>query len=474
MPKPSRRGRHLLQGASLQRKGNATAAAREYRRHLAAYPLDKTAHYHLALALEYCGRPQAAAQSYAKALGIDPYYPEALNNLGILFNQQGNSDAARLCFARALAARPDYSDAEFNYATVESSAGNYQAALLHFARVLEREPRRADAWTNLGRLFLALREPREAQRACDLALSLDPNSPDALWNRSVAGLTLGELPQAWNGFEFRRAPRHTGIPRWNGEPLIGKHLLIHAEQGMGDAIQFLRYCSHVQGGHITIECHPELIPLLAHAHKCIPFGAELPDIDFQIPLMSLPGLFQTNLSSIPAQTPYVGVTEELAVEWNTRLTAPGHSPKVGLVWAGNPNHKSDGYRSIDPALLRPFADLEDVSFFCLQQHPQSATGSTGIPFAGVFDRLTWPDTAAILMNLDLVITVDTAVAHLAGALGRPVWTLLPYAPDWRWMLDRTDSPWYPTMRLFRQPHLNDWPAVLSEVSTALRSFQFDR
>jgi Flp pilus assembly protein TadD len=475
MSKPSQSSRHLHRGASLHRKGHAAAAIREYERHVATHPDDKMGHYHLALVLEECGRPDAAVCEYSKALEIDSYYPEALNNLGILLHRKGNLHAARTCFARALASRPDYVDAEYNYATAESDAGNHQAALLHFSRVLERDPKRVAAWNNLAKLFLDLREPGEAVRACQIALAIDNKFADTRWNKAVADLTLGHLPEGWGGFEFRGVMRHQHIPRWNGEELDGKRLLIHAEQGIGDALQFVRYCSHVPQNHV-LECHPEILSLLNNTiRECLPFGTPLPAVDYQIPLMSLPGLFATSLDNIPDQMPYLKADAALVEEWNRRLITPDHSRKVGLVWAGNPAHRNDRNRSIEPALLEGLAATSRVSFICLQQRPQSTyAAATQIPFAGVFDQLSWPDTAAILMNLDLLITVDTAVAHLAGALARPVWTLLPYAPDWRWMLDRTDTPWYPTMRLFRQPRLNDWASVLADVAAALREVPFSR
>lgn len=469
MPKPSRS--HLHRGAAFHRSGNLTAAADAYQQHIADRPEDKLGHYHLALALQARGRPEAAMQAYAKAIEIDPYYPEALNNLGILLHSEGKLDAARICYSRALASRPTYSDAEYNYATVESDAGNYQAALLHFSRVLEQQPTRVDAWNNLSTVFLALREPGEAKRACDVALAIKPGFADARWNKSVATLTLGQLPEGWDGFEHRGPRRHGSIPRWRGEPLQDKRIMLHAEQGMGDTIQFVRYCSQVQCDYMILECHSELIPLFRTLHSApelVAFGQPLPSVDFHQPLMSLPELFQTDLQSIPA-TPYLHAEGDLVKKWKQRINAPVRSRKVGLIWSGNPQHRNDKNRSIDPALLSCLADVPDTSFYCLQQRPFSAAAySHPIRFADVFDQLTWTDTAAILMNLDLVICVDTAVAHLAGALGRPVWTLLPYAPDWRWMLERTDTPWYPTMRLFRQPRFQDWSSVLHQVRMELQ------
>ncbi|MDQ2950246.1 MAG: tetratricopeptide repeat protein [Acidobacteriota bacterium] len=445
---------------------------KNYRRYVNRNPKDKSGHYNLAVTLEAAHQVEPAILSYCRAIEIDPWYPEALNNLGILLHSKGNLPAARQCFARALASRPGYEDAEYNLATLESNAGNYQDAVFHFSRVLERNPSRANAWNNLGNALLALRSPAEALQAFQLALGLQPGFPDAQWNSSVAQLTLGKLPEGWNGFELRGQLRHGTLPRWNGSDIPGKQILVHAEQGLGDTIQFARYCGQVKksGAHITLECHPQLLPLL----QCVPgvdtfvgFGTSLPHADFQVPLMSLPLVFHSALEDISGTRPYLSADPNLLQEWRIRMVSPPRHLKVGLVWAGNPGHRNDHNRSISPDLLSALEQPENVSFFSLQQKPQSKS-FTGIQFAGIYDELTFSDTAAIIANLDLVISVDTAVAHLAGALGKTVWNLLPFAPDWRWMLERSDTPWYPTMRLFRQPRLNDWPSVLHSVGSELK------
>ena len=474
MPKPSKRARQqqheLSRGNRFHQLGNLPKSAAAYTRYTERYPADKTGHYNLAVTLETIRQPEAARCAYRRALEIDPWYPEALNNLGVLLHADAAFEAARQCFARALAANPEYEDAEFNLATVENGSGNYPQAVFHFSRILERNPLRANAWNNLGNALLALRAPAEALKAFELALNLQPEYPDAQWNTSVAQLTLGELPAGWNGFELRSKLRHTSLPRWSPLSPPGQQVLVHAEQGLGDAIQFLRYCPQVSPAHITLECHQELISLLKgfpSLEACVPFGSDVSFVDCQIPLMSLPMVFETSLESIPATIPYLFAEAGLIHAWRTQLAVPAGHLSVGLVWAGNPGHPNDRNRSISPHLVGLLGNPENVSFYCLQQKPQ-AHSAVGIRFKGVYDDLTFPDTAAIIANLDLVISVDTAVAHLAGALGRPVWTLLPFASDWRWMLDCLDTPWYPTMRLFRQPHLNDWPSVLALVAAELR------
>jgi Flp pilus assembly protein TadD len=463
--------RDLKQGNKFHQRGDILAAAKAYQRYVNCNPKDKSGHYNLAVTLTAALQVELAILSYCRAIEIDPWYPEALNNLGILLHSKGNLAAARQCYARALASRPAYDDAEYNLATAESDAANYQEAVFHFSRILERTPQRADAWNNLGNALLALRAPVDALNAFQLALSLQPHFPDAQWNSSVAQLTLGQLPAGWNGFELRGKLRHAGLPRWSPIAPPGQQVLIHAEQGLGDTIQFVRYCEQVQqlGAHVTLECHPALIPLVKDfpgIAASVAFGSDVSFADCQIPLMSLPLALGTSLESIPTAVPYLFADPALIHTWKTKLAvSPGHL-KVGLVWAGNPDHRHDRTRSIPPDLLSVLGNIENVSLFCLQQKPQSEA-FTGLQFAGIYDQHGFPDAAAIVANLDLVISVDSAIAHLVGALGKPVWNLLSFAPDWRWMLDRADTPWYPTMRLFRQPRLNDWQSVLENVVSAL-------
>lgn len=460
--------KHFTRGNALHRRGNLTEASTAYAHYLQTNPTDKVGYFNLGVTLQTSNQYTAALQCYARALEIDPYYPEALNNTGILLHAEGKLEAARACFARALAARPQYVDAEYNYATAASDADDYEAALLHFSRVLERNPHHAGAWNNLGKVFLALAHPQDALNAFEFASHLNPALDGVMWNLAAARLTLGHLPQGWETFEGNRNRRHAHIPRWDGSPAPGKSVLIHAEQGMGDTIQFSRYCSHVQAGYIVLECHPEVQHLVRGcADLVVPFGTPV-STDLQVPLMDLPHLFETSLDTIPGSFPYLAPDPTLVEQWKSQLK-PDHSLQIGLVWAGNPKHKNDRNRSIDPQLLSALSRVPDTAFYCLQQKPESERAAYAHPlqFAGVFDELTFADTAAILMNLDLTISVDTAVAHLAGALGRPVWTLLPHAPDWRWLTNRTDTPWYPTMRLFRQTQRSDWPTVLNQVADEL-------
>lgn len=463
-------------GNALHRSGQLEPAADAYETYVARNAGDKHGHFNLAVTLMALNRLDGAIVSCEKAIGIDPSFAEALNNAGIIHQCFGRMQEARHFFQRALAAKRDYADAAYNLATVESDLGNYPEAVSGFAAILKRNPANPDGWNNLGNALLALGHPAEALEAFQLAVRLRPTFPVARWNAGLAQLTMGQFGAGWQGFEHRDSPRWDGPPRWDGSGPQGKSLLIRAEQGFGDTIHFVRYASLVAsaGGSTILECHPELVELLRGARDvdCVlARGAELPVADYQVPLLSLPFQFGTDADTIPGASPYIFPHPRLVEEWGVRLGLKPDHINVGLVWAGSPGHRNDRHRSIDPRLFAQLEAPANVSLFCLQQKPQSSgvTLMKPLTFSGVYDELRFPQTAAILSHLDLLISVDTAAAHLAGAMAKNVWMLLPYAADWRWLQHRDDSPWYPTMRIFRQPRLHDWPAVIASVSSALAS-----
>jgi hypothetical protein len=267
---------------------------------------------------------------------------------------------------------------------------------------------------------------------------------------------------------------------WDGGQLAGRTILLHAEQGFGDTLQFIRYLPLVQerGRQIVLECQPELRRLLQSNMpdmSIVSRGHALPPFDVQCPLMSLPRIFATDLTNIPPSVPHLEANADDIAVWRNRLAEHTAPAKVGLVWAGNPDHANDRNRSVELASLAPLAEVPGVRFFSLQKgEAVSETNklTTNMDLTDTAAELMdFADTAALIANLDLIITVDTAVAHLAGAMGRPVWTLLPFVPDWRWLLNREDSPWYPTMRLFRQPTIGDWEAVFRRVAEELAAFR---
>ncbi len=341
-------------------------------------------------------------------------------------------------------------------------------------RALALAPDLVEAHINLGNARKSQRKVDEAAEAYTRALSLDPANPEAHWNFAQVLLLMGRLGEGWAEYAWRtKCEEFSAVnwnfkqPLWDGSDLDGRTVLLYAEQGFGDTIQFLRYLPMVaaQGGDVILQCPPQLTRLFeaAPAAADIQLVTKIGDIpfDLQAPLHGLPGLFATTLDTIPADVPY--------------LRPPGDTPpaldssgglKVGLVWAGNPKHKNDANRSVGFERFQPLLDMEGIDLYSLQVGERGGDNNKLTDLGK--DLGDFADTAAAIGQLDLVITVDTSVAHLAGALGKPVRTLLPWLPDWRWQRDRDDTPWYPTMRLFRQPAAGDWDAVIGEVGAALR------
>jgi hypothetical protein len=340
------------------------------------------------------------------------------------------------------------------------------------------QPNYVEAHNNLGNVLRKQAHYAEARQSYDQALALRPGYVEALWNRSLLELLLGNYAEGWRDYEVRsrrtiNRPREFTQPLWRGEPLGGARILLHSEQGLGDTLQFLRYAPRVQaaGGTVLLLVPPGLQPLVAPllgASDRVFSEESLPPFDLQCPLMSLPLAFQTALDSIPAEIPYLTVPGD-ALSRAENFPWPSEGLRVGLVWSGNPQHANDRFRSMRPETLAPLLSLEHIHFFSLQVGV-SAEGLENLP-ACVTDLRPFitdmADTAALVSHLDLVITVDTAVAHLAGALAQPTWLLLPFAPDWRWLTAREDSPWYPTMRLLRQRQFGDWQSVMQRVRVEL-------
>lgn len=431
------------------------------------------------------GRPREAEAALRRALALEPGRAEALSNLGNVLMRQGRPKEAEGCYRRAIAARPDYALAYNNLGGALRRQGALTEAEAAYRAALERSPRYPGALANLGRVLHEQGQYDAAMAAYDRALALDPGHAEAHANRATLLLLLGRLEDGFAAYEWRwrvagftTPPRDFGCPRWDGEPLAGRRILLHAEQGLGSAIQFVRYAARVAelGGTVTLECQPPLAPLFA----CLTAGADapvttlvrkgeaLPTVDCHAPLMSLPHLFGTGLATIPAQVPYLAAPSDRQSRWAERL-ASRPRPWVGLAWAGNPRHDNEANRSMPARHLAPLLAIQPASFFSLQ-----VGGAAGLREGLDESRLDdlapgltdFAETAAVIANLDLVISVDTAVAHLAGALARPVWLLLPFVPEWRWMLDRDTSPWYPTMRLFRQDAPGNWDGLMAGIWAA--------
>ncbi|HTI66649.1 MAG TPA: tetratricopeptide repeat protein, partial [Caulobacteraceae bacterium] len=463
----------------LRERGETLRAIGHYRRALAGRPDDPETCNNLGVALAADGQTAEAVRQYQQALALRPDYAEACSNLGAALMDLGRTDEAMAQYARALALKPAYADGHFNLAHALDVQDRTAEAEAHYELALALDPTHAEAHHNFG--FLQQRQGRldEALARYERAQALKPDYGDAQWNEGLARLVTGDFETGWRKYESRwlrkeHRRRAMTAPLWDGGDLSGKTILLHAEQGLGDAIQFVRYAPLVKakGGVVVLECPPSQMRLFTGAagvDQLIAAGTPLPRHDCHAPLLSLPRLLDTRLETIPADVPYLAGDAALAQAWRQRLSGLSR-PRVGLVWRGNPSHPNDRRRSMPAPVMASLVRAADVDWVCLQHDARPdelAAFSPGSLFEAGPSLGDWADTAGLVEGLDLVVTVDTSVAHLAGALGKPVWVLLPFAPDWRWLLDRPDSPWYPTMRLFRQPAPGDWGPVLDQVRSAL-------
>ncbi|MCP5364302.1 MAG: glycosyltransferase family protein [Hyphomicrobiales bacterium] len=420
-----------------------------------------------------------------RALSINADYAEAHTNLGNLCLRENSIDSAIAAYRRALALQPEYPEALSNLAVALRTAGRHGEAREHCEQAIAVKPGHVSAYVNYGLVLSDLGRYQDALAAYDRALAIDPRHAAARADRAVLLLLLGRFAEGWSEYEWRwRTPGFTtprrdfSAPMWDGTPLDGRTLLIHAEQGIGSAIQFSRFCRlAANGGGVVLECQPSLRRLFELSFKDGPVsqvvakGQQLPMCDLHVPMMSLPHVLGTTLETIPADVPYLRADPADQARWAHRLRdVPG--PRVGLVWAGNPLHGNDQNRSMPASAFGPLiVNSPQATFFSLQVGPSAGVGmfADGTVRDLAPELTDFADTAAVLDTLDLVISVDTAVAHLAGALGKPVWLMIPSVPEWRWLLAREDSPWYPTMRLFRQDRAGDWAGVVDRVSSALRT-----
>lgn len=432
------------------------------------------------LVLHALGRPGEALAHFDAALAIDPDNPDLLSKRGVACLNLGRMDDALAAFDAALAREPAHADALGNRGNamvklnrMEEAIASYDAAIAAHGVSAQRLTNRAHALKRLDRMD-------EAVADLQSALSLDPNYAEAAFELATVLLSLGNYEDGWAIYEWRWRTgafaayrRAFTSPQWSGaESLKDRTILLHAEQGFGDAIQFVRYAEMVaeRGARLVLEVQPELARLMAGVKgvaQVIARGEKLVAFDCHCPLMSLPRALGTTLATIPARTPYIDVTASDAARWAGRL--PNGKPRVGICWAGAPSHRNDVNRSIALAQLARLLDNTDLTFVVLQYKPSAedrALLRDRDHVVDVADELQdFADTAALIKQLDLVVTVDTSVAHLTGALGVPGIVMLPFAADFRWLRGRTDTPWYPRLTLVRQPRLKNWDAVIDEVST---------
>jgi tetratricopeptide (TPR) repeat protein len=459
----------------LVRTGFYEEAAGRYRQVVRLEPQFPEAWFNLGVVDAMTGQTARALDCYRRAIALRPDYAEAHNNEAILLHALGRRDEARAAYSRSIKHSPRYGQARYNRALLDQEEDRLAEAAQGYRSLLAIEPGHAAAHNNLGNILLALNDAEAARESYQKAIDAEPQHAEAQWNRSFADLLLGDFARGWAGYEWRlrqpeSRPRHLHLPRWQGEPLEGRHLLLWAEQGMGDTLQVIRLARRLMalGGRVTLECQRPLLPLLhsvSGIDAVIRMGEPPPVADLQLPVMSLPYTLGLTLNALPGPIPYLAAPSGRIEYWRERLRRPGDlRPTIGLAWAGNPGHRNDHRRSIPAELLTPLTALP-LRWIAIQP---DAADAPGVERFGN-ELADFGETAGLIENLDLVVTVDTSVAHLAGALACPVWTLLPYAPDFRWMLGRDDSPWYPTMRLFRQERRDDWAGVIAQVRSELAS-----
>lgn len=482
---------HNNLGVALAEKGKTEEALAAWREAVRLRPDYAEAHFNIAVTLNERRQPDEAIAAYQRAIQLKPDYAEALNNLGLTLTEQGRHHEAIAVIQQALRLKPHYPEAHNNLGLALVELGRYPEMIESFQTALRLNPAYPEAHNNFGTAMAAMGRPEDAQAIYQVALWLRPDYAEVHWNRSLAWLQTGEYEKGWREYEWRwkrkrATPRNFSQPQWDGAPLHGRTILLWTEQGRGDTIQFVRYAALVKryGGTVVLEAPADLIPLLAGCpgiDRIVAEGTDLPPFDVQASLMSLPGILGTTLRTVPAEIPYLVIPPEVLERWRG---AVGDEPglKVGITWQGNPRHKWDRHRSFPLTRFAPLARIPGVRLYSLQRGPgheqlEALRGAFPVTYlGGLPDGDTDPflKTAALMKHLDLLILCDSAPAHVAGALGLPVWLPLSFLVDWRWMHQREDTPWYPSIRLFRQQQLGDWDPVFRRITDDLAALAAGR
>jgi tetratricopeptide (TPR) repeat protein len=473
---------HLL-GVIAHQNGKLGDAIEHVQRATKLAPQVALFHANLGEMYRLAGRPKLAVEEARRALAIDPKLPAALSNLGVALYELKDYEEAARTQRKAIAANPNFAEAHSNLGNALHALKRFDEAVAAYRHAIALNPNYADAWANLGTTLHHGGSFDEGISALRRAIALAPHHANAHSGLGILLLMRGELGEGWDEYEWRlrsserKGPRFPEVP-WQGESLAGKHIYVQAEQGFGDTLQFARYLPLLaaRAGSVTVRVHQQLVSLL---RESLPGTTVLGDRGDPAPyqcdavLLSLPRLFKTRLETVPAQVPYLRAPADAVRRWTKRLAGMS-GLKVGLVWAGNPEHVNDHRRSLDLKLIAPLFAVRGASFASLQVGPRSADLKKLKSSRITIDDLSpafsdFVESAAAVSALDLVITVDTSMAHLAGALGRPVWVLLPDVTDWRWMLHREDNPWYPNMRLFRQGRGEDWDDAVARMARELEA-----
>ena len=477
-----------LEAADRHRQGEFHEAETRYRQLLSWVPDHHPTLSALGLLYLKSGRHREAIQILQQALALQPDDPLCLNNIGLAFQQIGQPEAAMMAFAGAVTCQSDFVTAYHNIGNVYWELGNLDEVIQWYAKALAITPKDAQAQLAIGKLYLQKLDPNHARQHFEKAIALDPQMVSARISLATTTLMQGDFDTGWRAYRWRfkdettlgyTYPGRFHLPRWQGETFRHKRLLVHAEQGLGDTIQFARFLPQVKalGGEVIFQVQDVLRPLFNNFSgvdrlECLPaHQPEKPAAELYVPLLDLPLCLGTTLDSIPAQMPYLQAVPEKVSHWRERLKAD--KMKIGIVWQGNPNHFNDRKRSIPVDYFLELSRNPDIQLYSLQK----TMTAEELQYLSTWNQITrldhelknFDDTAAAIACLDLVISVDTAVAHLAGAMDQPVWVMLPFIPDWRWMLGRADTPWYPSMTLFRQPVANNWAPVITAIQEKIKS-----
>jgi Tfp pilus assembly protein PilF len=428
------------------------------------------------------GNFQQAERICREMLTVQPDNADICNNLGLILSRTGQLDEAIMYYKKAIRLDPTLVDAYYNLGIIFQDKMQHSEAIAYYSKALRLDPVLIDAHYNMGIAFRDLMRINEAITCYQNAIQLDPNFATAHFNLSLALLLSGNFREGWEEFEWRwkikelSQRRNFLQPQWNGANIPGKTLLLHAEDGFGDTIQFVRYAPLIaqHDTKVIVECQKELTSLIQNldgVSQVVSYGDELPDFDFYCSLLRLPYVFRMTLENLPVRVSYIKPYPSLTEKWRERMKYDNSKFKIGLVWSGSAREGKLRYRSCPFEFFSVLADLDNITFYSLQKQlleNESINIPGNMKFVNYMKEIdNFSDTAALIENLDFVISVDTAVAHLAGALGKQVWTLVSFPPDWRWMLDRKDSPWYPTMKLFRQPSQGEWQVVIDNIYNEL-------
>jgi len=440
------------------------------------------------------GYPDKAVDLISKALKIDRDNVSALGNRGAAYTELGQFDLALLNYNKAIALEPTAARSYNNRGNTLGKLNRQEEAIQDFDKAIELDPNYFSAYNNRAMALSDLKRYGEAQASLVRAIALNPESVDAHWNLGMCLLRLGNFEQGWLESEWRlKRPQALGLsetyaaPVWTGvEPLEGKTILVCCEQGLGDTIQFCRYAPLVaqRGGRVLLEVQPALMDLLRHLPdvELLPQGGERPAYDYHCPLMSLPLLFKTDLSNMPPPPDIVRIDPAMRAAWQARVGDLGdlgergkkRKQRIGIVWSGNPSHVDDHKRSIPLQVLAPLLS-DDIEWISLHKDVRASDAPVLATHPAIrhfgAEQQVFMDVAAICDLVDVVVAIDTSLAHLAATIGKPTWVLLSYNADWRWLLDRQDNPWYPSVKVYRQPQRGDWAGAMAQVLADLRDLQ---